>query len=78
MTDPEDLPERVRETAASVFGHQQLLPGQERAMRALLEGHDVLLVSPTGSGKSLTYQVPAVLLAGPTVVLSPLLALQRD
>jgi ATP-dependent DNA helicase RecQ len=78
MTDPEDLPERVRETAASVFGHQQLLPGQERAMRALLEGHDVLLVSPTGSAKSLTYQVPAVLLAGPTVVLSPLLALQRD
>jgi ATP-dependent DNA helicase RecQ len=78
MADPEDLPERVRETAASVFGHQQLLPGQERAMRALLEGHDVLLVSPTGSAKSLTYQVPAVLLAGPTVVLSPLLALQRD
>ncbi len=47
-------------------------------MRALLSGRDVLLVSPTGSGKSLTYQVPGVLLDGPTVVVSPLLALQHD
>jgi len=47
-------------------------------MLALLEGRDVLLVSPTGAGKSLTYQVPALLLEGPTVVVSPLLALQQD
>jgi ATP-dependent DNA helicase RecQ len=61
-----------------MFGHDSLLPGQEAAMRALLDGRDVLLVSPTGSGKSLAYQVPGMLLDGPTVVVSPLLALQRD
>jgi ATP-dependent DNA helicase RecQ len=69
---------RVREVARDVFGHTSLLPGQEEAMGALLDGHDVLLVAPTGAGKSLAYQVPAVLLDGPTVVISPLLALQRD
>jgi len=47
-------------------------------MEALLDGHDVLLVSPTGSGKSLAYQVPGVLLDGCTIVVSPLLALQQD
>jgi ATP-dependent DNA helicase RecQ len=70
--------ERVRKAAAEVFGHQRLLPGQERAVLAALEGHDVLLVSPTGSGKSLVYQLLGVLLEGPTVVVSPLLALQWD
>jgi ATP-dependent DNA helicase RecQ len=47
-------------------------------MKSLLTGHDVLFVAPTGSGKSLTYQVPGLLLDGPTVVVSPLLSLQRD
>ena len=47
-------------------------------MVSLVEGRDVVLVSPTGSGKSLAYQVPALLIDGPTVVVSPLLALQRD
>jgi ATP-dependent DNA helicase RecQ len=69
---------RAREAAERHFGHSTLLPGQEQTMRALLDGHDVLLVSPTGSGKSLTYQVAGVLLEGCTVVVSPLLALQRD
>ena len=69
---------RARATAAEVFGHTDLHPGQEEAMEAVLEGRDVLLVSPTGSGKSLAYQVPGVLLEGCTVVVSPLLALQRD
>jgi ATP-dependent DNA helicase RecQ len=69
---------RARAVAAEIFGHAALLPGQEEAMRALLDGQDVLLVSPTGSGKSLTYQVPGVLFGGCTIVVSPLLALQRD
>jgi ATP-dependent DNA helicase RecQ len=68
----------LNETAQEVFGHEGLLPGQREAMTALLAGHDVLLVMPTGAGKSLTYQLPAVLLDGPTLVVSPLLALQQD
>jgi ATP-dependent DNA helicase RecQ len=75
--DGRDL-ERVRTVAAEVFGHAGLLPGQERAVLAALDGHDVLMVSPTGSGKSLVYQLLGVLLEGPTVVVSPLLALQWD
>ena len=63
---------------AERFGHDQLLPGQEEVVRSLLDGHDVLLVSPTGSGKSLTYQAAGLLLGGCTIVVSPLLALQRD
>jgi len=69
---------RLQQAARDVFGHPGLLPGQREAMTALLKGSDVLLVMPTGAGKSLTYQLPAVLLAGPTLVVSPLLALQQD
>ena len=69
---------RVRETAEKYFGHRELLPGQEEAVSTLLDGRDVLLVAPTGSGKSLTYQVAGILLEGCTVVVSPLLALQQD
>jgi ATP-dependent DNA helicase RecQ len=69
---------RVRETAKKWFGHRELLPGQEEAVSSLLDGRDVLLVAPTGSGKSLTYQVAGILLDGCTVVVSPLLALQQD
>ena len=53
-------------------------PGSSTAMRALLRGRDALVVMPTGAGKSAIYQVPATLLPGPTVVISPLLALQQD
>lgn len=70
--------DRLRGAARRYFGHESLLPGQEEAMGALLEGRDVLLVSPTGSGKSLSYQLPGLLIDGVTVVVSPLLALQRD
>jgi ATP-dependent DNA helicase RecQ len=52
--------------------------GQLAAMRAVLKGRDALVVLPTGAGKSAIYQVPATLLNGPTVVISPLLALQQD
>ena len=70
--------DQIVQTAQRVFGHDSLRPGQYEAVRALLDGHDVLLVQPTGGGKSLAYQLPAVLIDGPTLVVSPLLALQED
>ena len=69
---------QVREAVERHFGHSDLLPGQGEAIGALLDGNDVLLVAPTGSGKSLTYQAAGLLLGGCTVVVSPLLALQQD
>src|SRR3569833_2563956 len=68
----------VQRTAQDEVGWRELRPGQDEAMQHLLQGHDVLVVMPTGSGKSAVYQVPAQLLAGPTIVISPLFALQRD
>ena len=68
----------VQRTAQDVFGWRELRPGQDEAMQHLLQGHDVLVVMPTGGGKSATYQIPAQLLDGPTIVISPLIALQRD
>ncbi|WP_433236929.1 RecQ family ATP-dependent DNA helicase [Streptosporangium sp. CA-135522] len=69
---------RLRAVARKVFGWRDLRPGQLEAMRHLLAGGDALVVMPTGAGKSAVYQVPALLLDGPTVVVSPLIALQRD
>lgn len=60
------------------FGYDRLHSGQELAVRAVLAGHDTLVVMPTGSGKSAIYQLAASLISGPTVVVSPLIALQRD
>ncbi|WP_432484006.1 RecQ family ATP-dependent DNA helicase [Kineococcus esterisolvens] len=65
-------------TAREAFGFEELRPGQAEAMEAVLAGRDVLAVMPTGAGKSAIYQVPALLLDGPVVVVSPLIALQRD
>ena len=65
-------------SARDLLGHASLRPGQERALRATLDGRDVLAVMPTGHGKSALYQLPAALGRGLTVVVSPLLALQRD
>jgi ATP-dependent DNA helicase RecQ len=64
--------------ARSALGFRRLRPGQREAVRALLEGRDVLAVLPTGSGKSAIYQLAALRIPGPTVVVSPLVALQRD
>jgi ATP-dependent DNA helicase RecQ len=68
----------VLRTLHEVFGHETLRPGQDEAVQALMTGRDVLVVMPTGAGKSLTYQLPGVLREGTTLVVSPLLALQRD
>jgi ATP-dependent DNA helicase RecQ len=62
----------------SVFGFSEFRPGQEEIVRAVLEGENVLTVMPTGSGKSLCYQLPAIVRPGLTLVISPLIALMRD
>jgi ATP-dependent DNA helicase RecQ len=69
---------RLRKVARKHFGWPSLRPGQFKPMRAVLRRRDALVVLPTGAGKSAIYQIPAVLLPGPTVVVSPLLALQQD
>ena len=69
-----DLVDRLR----THFAHEQFRPGQERIVGAVLSGRDVLAVMPTGSGKSLCYQLPAVVLPGTTVVVSPLISLMKD
>ena len=60
------------------FGHREYRDGQEQIVEAVLGGHDVLAVMPTGSGKSLTYQLPAIVLPGTTLVVSPLISLMKD
>ena len=60
------------------FGHDRFRPGQETLVNAILTGHDVLGVMPTGAGKSVCYQVPAMLLPGLTLVISPLISLMQD
>jgi ATP-dependent DNA helicase RecQ len=69
---------KIERTARRVFGWSQLHPGQVQAIQSVLDGHDTLVVMPTGAGKSAIYQVAALLLGGPAVVVSPLVALQRD
>ena len=65
-------------TARRTFGIERLRPEQESAMVAILEGRDALVALPTGFGKSLIYQVPAMILERPTIVVSPLIALMAD
>ena len=60
------------------FGHSQFRPGQEALIDALLAGQDVLGVMPTGAGKSICYQLPAMMLPGITLVISPLISLMKD
>src|SRR5437762_6478408 len=60
------------------FGHAAFRHGQEQIVTAVLGGRDVLAVMPTGSGKSLGYQLPAVMLPGTTLVVSPLISLMKD
>ena len=75
MNDPLS---NARALLHSVFGFGAFRPGQEEIVRAVLAGEDVLAVMPTGSGKSLCYQLPAIVRPGLTLVVSPLIALMRD
>ena len=73
-TPPHRLPQLLRER----FGFERFRPHQEEVCRSLTSGHDVLLVMPTGAGKSLCYQLPGIARAGTTLVVSPLIALMED
>jgi len=70
--------EDPRALLRSVFGFDDFRPGQEEIVRAVLAGEDAIAIMPTGSGKSLCYQLPALLRPGLTMVVSPLIALMRD
>ncbi|WP_034385587.1 ATP-dependent DNA helicase RecQ [Deinococcus sp. YIM 77859] len=70
--------QRAQRIAQDVFGYDHLHAGQKEAIESVLAGHDTLAIMPTGSGKSAIYQIAALSLSGPTVVVSPLIALQRD
>ena len=80
--DPQTIALPPRKAAVKLarrrFGFRDLRPGQLEAIDAVVSGHDALVVMPTGSGKSAIYQIVALLVPGPTVVVSPLIALQRD
>ncbi len=75
--DPRDLAP-ARAQLHDVFGYDEFLPGQAEVVASVLSGRDTLAVLPTGGGKSACYQIPALLLDGLTVVVSPLLALMKD
>lgn len=68
----------IASAANKLLGFKSLRPGQHEAIQSLLEGRDTVLVQPTGSGKSAVYQIAGALLEGSTVVVSPLIALQKD
>ena len=70
--------QKVRQLAQATFGYGNLRPGQETAIQSVLDGRDTLVVMPTGSGKSAIYQIAGQFIPGPTVVVSPMIALQRD
>ena len=68
----------IYDTLKKVYGHHTFRPGQQELVEGLLAGRDVLGIMPTGSGKSLCYQIPALLFSGTTLVISPLISLMKD
>ncbi len=78
MTSERPTLQAARDLLRARFGFPDFRPGQERAVTSVLSGRDTLVVLPTGGGKSVCYQVPALLLPGITVVVSPLISLMKD
>ncbi|HEX3533770.1 MAG TPA: ATP-dependent DNA helicase RecQ, partial [Gemmatimonadaceae bacterium] len=75
---PNPTLQNARDLLKSAFGYPAFRPGQEAAVSAILAGRDTVVVLPTGGGKSLCFQVPALLMPGLTVVVSPLISLMKD
>ena len=78
MIQPEPTQQTALDTLGAYFGYPSFRPGQDRMVEALLAGRDALGVMPTGAGKSICYQVPALMLPGITFVVSPLVSLMED
>ena len=78
MSSIAEIADPVQDVVERTWGFTSLLPLQRQAIDAVLAGRDSLLVVPTGGGKSLCFQAPALLLDGLTVVVSPLIALMKD
>src|SRR3954449_3154825 len=75
---PKRRPDPIERTAREILGFEELRPGQREAVESVLAGRDTLAVLSTGSGKSAIYQIAGLLSTGATLVVSPLIALQRD
>src|SRR5256885_7390857 len=71
FTDPDEV-------LRTVFGFDEFRPGQRKIIDAVLAGRDCIALMPTGAGKSLTFQIPAKILSGPVIVVSPLISLMKD
>ncbi|HEX2913894.1 MAG TPA: RecQ family ATP-dependent DNA helicase [Chloroflexia bacterium] len=78
MSEKQTNIRKVRRVAREIFNFESLRPGQEEAIRSVIGRKDTLAIMPTGAGKSAIYQIAGVQMPGPTVVVSPLVALQRD